>query len=145
MVKDGGEDGGCGWSTCASEGSVAVDSSGRTRLGIGSSIATAVAFGVVCSSSSSSDISSVSVVLTWSQESSVSWAWSSTSSVPAGTSVMSTSGSCIIIGGDFDRSVTPFSSDSGTRTFFALDGSSSLCSSSGCSIGGREVGPPTLR
>lgn len=148
IVKDGGEDGGCCCSgACSSEDSGAVDSSGRTRLGIGSSLAIAVAFGVVCSSSSSSDISSISAVLSWSRESSVSWAWLSTSSVPAGASVtsISTSGSCIIIDGDFDRPVTPFSSASGKTAFFAFDGTSSLSSSSGCSIGGREVGPLTLR
>lgn len=78
MLNVGGgvivKDGGCCCSSCCSDDSVAVDSSGRTRLGIASSMAIAVAFGVVCSSSSSSDISSISIVLSWSRKSSVSWA-----------------------------------------------------------------------
>lgn len=64
IVKDGGEDGGCCSSARSPEDSEAVGSSGRTRLGTGSSLAIAVAFGVVSSSSSSSGISST--VLSWS-------------------------------------------------------------------------------
>lgn len=64
IVKDGGEDGGSCSSARCPDDSEAVDSSGRTRLGIVSSLAIAVAFGVVCSSSSSSGIPSNA--LSWS-------------------------------------------------------------------------------